>query len=94
MKYVLEEFDGVVDCIDGDVAYVTLTVKETGETLLGEYSAAKLAELGIRERRRFKCKTVDRENHIEIEMEPIPDREISQEEERVIGEKILELLGD
>lgn len=91
---IIEEFDGIVDCIDGDVAYVTLTAKETGEILLGEYPAAKLAELGINERRRFKCNTVARGECVEIEMLPVPDREISAEEELKIRENIRELLGE
>lgn len=91
---LIEEFEGVVDKVDGDLAFVTLTAKDTGETLLGEYPSAKLVELGIHERRRFRCRTVSCGEGVKVEMEPIPDREISKERERQIDEWLQKSLGD
>jgi hypothetical protein len=90
---VLEEFEGFVDKFDGGVAHVTLKT-ESGETFYGEYPAAELKAQGIRERRRFKCWTVEVGPSVEFVMEPIPDREISEERERQIDEWLRESLGD
>ncbi len=68
----VEEFDGFVDQIEGDVAQVTLQAK-TGEILYGEYPAADLLVLGIRERRRFMCRRLDTGLHVEIDLRPIPN---------------------
>jgi hypothetical protein len=89
----LEEFVGFVDQIDGDMAYVTLT-SQTGETLYGEYPASELKARGIHERRRFKCRTIDAGSHVEFDLEPIPDREVSEERERAIRDDIRKSLGD
>ena len=94
-KTVLEEFTGVLERIDGDVAHVTLTSKTTGEILWGEYPATELADLGIREGRRFQLRTVQVDiRTIRIEMEAIPDKEISPERKQEIYEEIDRLLGD
>ena len=90
---VLEEFDGFLDKFDGDVAHVTLKTK-SGEMFYGEYPAAELKAQGIRERRRFKCWTVEVGTGVEFVMEPTPDRELSEERERQIDEWLHNSLGD
>jgi hypothetical protein len=90
---VLEEFEGFVDQWDGDVAHVTLKT-QSGETFYGKYPAAELKAQGIRERRRFKCWTVEVGSGVEFVMEPIPDRELSEERERQIDEWLRKSLGD
>jgi hypothetical protein len=90
---VLEEFEGFVDKFEGDVAHATLKT-QSGETFYGEYPAAELKAQGIRERRRFKCWTVEVGPGVEFVMEPIPDRELSEERERQIDEWLRESLGD
>ncbi len=70
---LLERFEGFVDQIEDGTAYVTLT-SEAGETLDGEYPAAELEALGIRERRRFICTTLDRQGHVEVHLGPLPWR--------------------
>lgn len=90
---ILEEFEGFVDKIDGDVAHVTLTAL-SGEKLYGEYPVAELNAHGIRERRRFKCRTVEVGTSVEFVIEPIPDRELSEERERQIDAWLRESLGD
>jgi hypothetical protein len=90
--FILEEFEGFVDQIDGDVAHVTLKTR-AGEVLYGEYPAAEFRARGIHERRRFKCRTIDGGLNVEIDLEAIPDREVSEERERAIEEELQELLG-
>jgi len=90
---VLEEFVGFVEQIVGEVAYVTLTTN-TGESLYGEYAASEMKAKGIMERRRFKCRTIDTGTHVKFDLEPIPDRHISEERERAILENLRNELGD
>jgi hypothetical protein len=89
---VLETFEGFVDQIVGDVAHVTLT-SEYGDTLYGEYLAADLACKGIEERSRFKVVTVEVNGTVRVDIEPIPDRELTADEERAIQEEIEQQLG-
>ena len=89
---VLEQFNGVVDLIEGKTAFVTLTT-ETGEELIGEYSADEFAELGIRERRRFTCQTVVTNGEVEVRFQPIPDIEVTPEEETEIDRELDELIS-
>jgi hypothetical protein len=90
---VLEEFEGFVDKFDGEVAHVTLKTS-SGETFYGEYPAAELKAQGIRERRRFKCWTVEMGPRVEFVMEPIPDQQLSEERERQLDEWLRKSLGD
>jgi hypothetical protein len=92
-RVILEEFDGFVDQIDGETAYVTLTSK-AGEILHGEYPASELKAQGIQERRRFRCRTIDAGSQVAFELEAIPDIEVSEERERAIREAIRDSLGD
>jgi hypothetical protein len=105
---VLETFDGFVDKIVGEIAYITLT-SEHGDVLWGEYDSVKLAEKGIKERRRFKCQTVEVKEGkwsieadkppigyhvVRIDIQAIPDIELTPEREQEISEEIDRLLGD
>ena len=89
---VLETFDGVLDCIDGDTAYLTLTSTANGDVLYAEYPAAKFAEKGIEEEDRFICKTVDTDGGTHIEIEAVPDVELTEEHLKAIREKIYKVL--
>lgn len=91
-RTILEEFVGVVDQIDGTVAYVTLTAN-TGEKLSGEYPSEELESRGIREHRRFRCRTLEIGTRVEFELEPIPDCEVSEQRERAIDERLRDALG-
>jgi hypothetical protein len=54
-----------------------------------------LLDLGIREKRRFKCWTVEQDDgSVKIEMEAIPDKVLTEEEEKAIDRKIEEMLGE
>jgi hypothetical protein len=90
---VLEEFEGFVDQFEGDAAHVTLKT-QTGEMFYGEYPAADLKAHGVRERRRFRCWTVEVGSGVEFVMEPLPDRELSEEREREIDQWLRNSLGD
>lgn len=86
MKEYIEDYTGFVDRIDGDEAHVTLTTAD-GTVFHAIYPAAFLTANGVRERRRFI-------GHITDRIGPVPDREISEDEERAIGAEIEMLLGD
>lgn len=89
---VLERFDGVVDVIEGETAFVTLTSK-SGEELIGEYPASELAKLGIHGRRRFICKTVVAKGKVEVRFQAIPDLEVTADEEAAIDQELDELIS-
>jgi hypothetical protein len=90
---ILEEFEGVVDKFDNDIAHVTLTTK-TGETFYGEYPSHELKAQGIHERRRFKCRNVEVGSHVEFVLEPIPDVVISPEDEQKLDADLSLALGE
>lgn len=90
---VLEQFEGFVEQIDDDIAHVTLT-SQCGDTLYGEYPARDLLALGIRERRRFRCVTVDEEGKVRVELTAIPDQDVSAAEEDAIRRELEERLGN
>ncbi len=88
----LEQFDCLVDHVEGDTAYVNLTSSE-GQRLFGEYSAIELAKLGIHERRRFTCQTVMTNGHVEIRFQTIPDVEVTPDEEAAIDRELDDLIS-
>lgn len=88
----LETFNGFVDGIKNGIAYVTLKSIEHGDTLWGEIEAQKLLDLGICERRRFKCMTVEQQSgEVSIEFQMIPPKELTDEDHARI-DKMLENL--
>jgi hypothetical protein len=89
---VLEEFTGIVEVIEGETAFVSL-VSKAGEELIGEYSAGEFAQLGIRERRRFICQTIVANGEIDVRFQPIPDVEVTPEEEAAIDQELSELIS-
>lgn len=90
---VLETFEGFVDQVDAGIAFVTLTSPD-GETIRGEYAAEELASLGIFERRRFVCKTLEAGGSVRVHLEAVPDREVTPEKEAAFDREIDELLAD
>lgn len=81
-----------MDYIEGPTAFVTLTT-EAGEELAGEYPADEFAEFGIRENRRFICQTVITDGVIDVRFQPIPDIEVTPEEEKAIDQRLDELIS-
>lgn len=93
MNKVLETFDGFVDVVDGETAYVTLVSKANGDKLSGEYPTAKLFKKDITEGDSFVLHTEEVENDedcVRIVIEKVPDRELSSEECESIRRKIEE----
>jgi len=89
----LEEFQGFVETIEGDVAHVRLD-SQRGERLCGPYPAHELIALGIKERDRFLLKAIDLGGDVRIEITPIPRVKITAERQRQIREEIGQSLGD
>ncbi len=89
-KTVLESFDGYVDSIDGDTAYVTLESRENGDVFYGEYSASELLAMGIREQTRFLCETVKGGDGGRVRFVPLPKVKVTDEEARAIAKEMRE----
>jgi hypothetical protein len=85
---VLETFEGYVDEVDGDTAYVTLESKEHGDVLHGKYSASQLLKKGIEEQGRFLCRTIKVNGATRVDLQPLPDAEVTDDEVRAISEEI------
>jgi hypothetical protein len=90
---ILEAFDGFVDKIDGEIAYVTLKTG-SGELLWIECPVTQLQNAGIRERRRFKCWTVTDGSEVRLEMCRIPDALFTADDERRLEQRLRRQLGD
>jgi hypothetical protein len=87
-KTVLETFDGIVDRIEGDTAFVTLQSRANGDVEKGTYSASQLARMGIHEQSCFVFKTVDVGNAIRPVFEPVPQEPVAAEVVREIDSQI------
>ena len=87
-RTVLETFDGYVDSIEGESAYVTLESRDTGDVLYGEFPTSDLLGKKIAEQTRFLCETVKTENGSRIDFRALPKIEVTDEEVRSIAEKM------
>jgi hypothetical protein len=87
-EVVLESFEGFVDHVEGDTAYVRLKSREHGDVLYGEYPTSQLLEKGIEEQGRFLCKTVKVDGTTRVDMQAIPSVPATDEQLRAIEEKI------
>lgn len=92
---VLETFNGVVDNLDAETAYVTLTSTSNGDKLWGEYPAAAFRKLGIEEDSRFILRTVEDDGATRIQIEAVPDVELTDRDAEEIRSRIDKILpGD
>jgi len=91
-ELILEQFDGFVDQIEGDTAYVTLKSREHGDVLYGQYSAALLKSKGIEEQDRFLCQTVALGETIRVDIEAVPLAIVTKEQLHAIDEEIERIL--
>lgn len=91
---VLEELYGFVDKIDGDIAYITILSSDGSTEFEGEYSAEVLKKQGIKERRRFKIRTIDDGKGVQVQFEKAPFLEIKPEDMRRINEMVALLDND
>jgi len=82
-----EEFQGFVEKIEDDKAYVRLDTSR-GERLCGPYPAEELASKGIGERDRFLLRAVEVGGAIRFDAELIPRKIITPERQRQIREEI------
>jgi len=89
---VLETFDGFVDRIAGDTAFVTLQSTTNGDVEEGTYPASELARLGIFEQSCFIAKTVETRSGIRVVFEAAPDEALSDEVVHEIESKIDQVL--
>lgn len=87
-----EEYNGVVDSITENIAYVTL-INNHGEKFHGEYPADKLINAGIFERRRFTCEIFTYGNESNVNFYPVEDIYISPEEEVIIDRELDNLIS-
>lgn len=89
---ILEEFTGFVHGIRDNIVYFSITTKDGKETFDCEYPLEKFTEAGIRENRKFKCRTVEKNGKVDIELEKIPDKILTKEEEQKIWDEIDKIL--
>jgi hypothetical protein len=92
VETVLESFEGFVDQIEGDTAYVRLKSREHGDVLHGEHSAAVLLAKGIEEQTRFLCRTIKVDGTTRVDMQPVPNGLATDEQLRAIEAKIDKVL--
>ena len=83
----LERFDGLVDRVDGDTAFITLS-SPRGERFSGPYPAHELAAKGIHEGDRFSLATIDEGDAVRFDIRPVPRRTLSPEELAAIRAEI------
>ncbi len=89
---VLERFDGVVDAVEDEAAFFTLT-SQSGERLLGEYPAREFAKMGIHCGRRFICQTVVADGEVDVRFEAIPDLKVKPEDKAARIRRLEELIS-
>ena len=75
---ILEEFNGFLDQIRDGIAHFTL--KKGDETFWCECEADKLTKHGVKESRRFICRTIEIGDEVDIQIEAIPDKELTPED--------------
>lgn len=89
---ILETFEGMVDDVRGEIAYLTLRSEQTNEIFYGQYNAQQFKDFGIE--RHFGCKTVRQSDGlVTVEIYPLPEKVISPEELRQIEEKVDKVLA-
>ena len=86
----IERFEGFVDHFNGDTAWVTLASPD-GMEFEGKFPVAEFVALGIREHRRFTCRTLSVYGEIKVVVEPIADLPISPEEMSELDQALEEL---
>jgi len=87
-----EQFDGFVERVEGNVAYITLK-SSRGEELCGPYPADELAAHGVGERDRFRLILTDMKNSIRFDIQLIPRKVVSAERQAEIQREIEKALG-
>jgi hypothetical protein len=90
----LESFAGDLICFDGDEAVLSLTSLRDGTIYFGRYPAKEFTEKGIDEGDLFVCKTVESDAGVRIEIEAVPDKELTEADLHAIRDKINKVLPE
>jgi hypothetical protein len=90
-KPASERFEGFVEKLEGDIAYISLE-SERGERLQGPYPADELAAQGVGERDRFWLTLTDVGDSVRFDIRLIPHKIISAERQREIQREIEQAL--
>jgi hypothetical protein len=90
---IITSFQGTVDRIEGDLAYVTLTDPQVGQCF-GTLEVDLLAECGIGEHDDFTGTLEKRKGQIVLSYAPLPRRTLTEEEWQSIRKKADELRDD
>ncbi len=91
-KPASERFEGFVERLEGDVAYISLE-SERGERLCGPYPADELEAKGIGERDRFSLTLTDMGDSVRFDIQLIPRKILSAERQRQIQQEIEQALS-
>jgi hypothetical protein len=91
-KPASERFEGFVEKLEEDVAYISLE-SERGERLQGPYPADELAAKGVGERDRFWLTLTDVGDSVRFDIQLIPRKIISADRQREIQQEIEQALG-
>lgn len=86
-KPISERFEGFVESLEGDVAYISLE-SEHGDRLHGPYPADELAARGVGERDRFRLTLIDAGESVRFEIQLIPAKFVPAERQREIQDEI------
>jgi hypothetical protein len=90
-KPASERFEGFVERLEADVAYVSLA-SERGERLHGPYPADELVAKGVGERDRFWLTLTDVGDSVQFDIQLIPRKVVSAERQAEIQREIEEAL--
>ena len=78
MRKVIEEFEGVLDHVDGHLVYTTL-YQDGKPVCYIDQPVEKLNHANAPAQRKFKLKVVDTGSAVVFDIEPIPDCVVSNE---------------
>lgn len=87
IREVLETFEGRVDAVHGQIAYITMRSPQ-GEVLEGRYPASEFSRLGIVEGKRFRCSTIRTLQGVQVVFELLASRVFTDEELGEIERKL------
>jgi hypothetical protein len=90
-KPTSERFEGFVERLEADIAYVSLE-SEQGERLCGPYPVDELAARGVGERDRFWLTLTDVGNSVQFDILLIPREVVSAERQAEIQREIEQAL--
>jgi len=91
-KPASERFEGFVERVEGEVAYVSLE-SERGERLQGPYPADELAARGVGERDRFRLTLTDEGESVRFDLQSIPRKTVPAERQAEIQREIEQALS-